>query len=132
MRNIGLWCAFVLLFFSAGGVKAQTEDPESAAIFEGDKIYRMNEVDKPPRIPKIKKARTEDVRGRCEGAGQVRLRLVFLKTGKVGNIEVLNSSPCIIFNESAMNIAKKIKFEPAIKDGELVSVRGTIEFFYTK
>jgi TonB family protein len=61
--------------------------------------------------------------------GTVVLRAVFGEDALIRNIEVVRGLPYGL-TEKAIEAAKKIRFEPAIKDGKLVSVRGNIEFTF--
>jgi TonB family protein len=59
--------------------------------------------------------------------GIVRLRIVFLSNGTVGNISVVSGLPDGL-TESAIAAARKIKFEPEIVNGSNTSASKQIEF----
>ncbi|HKC89099.1 MAG TPA: M56 family metallopeptidase [Blastocatellia bacterium] len=59
--------------------------------------------------------------------GVVILRVVFGVDGQVSDINVVRGLPYGL-TENAIIAAKKIRFEPAVKDGRPVSVRGNLEF----
>ena len=59
--------------------------------------------------------------------GTVSLRITFLETGEIGNISVISRLPYGA-TENAVEAAKQIKFEPAIKDGKPVNVTKTVQF----
>ncbi|HKQ74199.1 MAG TPA: TonB family protein [Blastocatellia bacterium] len=61
--------------------------------------------------------------------GTVVLQVVFHANGKLTNFKVVRGLPDGL-TESAIAAAKKIRFEPAMKDGKPVSVRGTLEFTF--
>ena len=61
--------------------------------------------------------------------GIVVLRSVFGADALLRDIEVVRGLPYGL-TEKAIEAAKKIRFEPAIKDGQPVSVRGNIEFSF--
>ncbi len=59
--------------------------------------------------------------------GTVELNVIFRTDGSISDFKVINGLPDGL-TEKAIEAAKKIRFEPAIKNGQPVSVRGTIEF----
>ena len=61
--------------------------------------------------------------------GQVVLKVVFGADGQLGDIKVVQGLPYGL-TQSAIEAASKIRFEPAVKDGQPVSVRGSLEFTY--
>jgi TonB family protein len=61
--------------------------------------------------------------------GQVVLNVVFGSDGQLGDIEVIRGLPHGL-TEKAIMAAKQIRFEPAVKDGQPVSVRGNLEFMF--
>jgi TonB family protein len=61
-------------------------------------------------------------------SGLVRVLVVLHKSGKVGDVKSLKFSECQRFNENSLASAKKIKFNPAVKDGQPVSVSVMVEF----
>lgn len=109
---------------------AQVGDSKSQAGSEEDKIYKQSEVDEKPQIKKKPRANYENSYGQCAGQGVVRLKIVLLKTGRIGEVGVIDSSQCEIFDQNAINAAKKIKFKPALKNGQAVSVSVLVEYSY--
>lgn len=61
--------------------------------------------------------------------GIVTLDAVFAADGNITNIQVFSGLPDGL-TESAIEAAKKIRFNPATKDGKPVSVRGKMEFYF--
>jgi TonB family protein len=59
--------------------------------------------------------------------GNVVLSVVFGTDGKIGAIRVESGLPYGL-TEEAIRAARRIRFEPAMKDGKPVSVRGNLEF----
>ena len=59
-------------------------------------------------------------------SGTVVLRAVFSRTGRVENIIVLSGPAMLI--ETAIEAAKQIKFTPAMKDGQPVSMWMQLEY----
>jgi TonB family C-terminal domain len=72
---------------------------------------------------KIKKKPFGNPRGCDVGtSGTIRVRVTFLDSGTVGDVVAVDSSGCPSFDESAIKAAKKIVFEPAVKNGTAVTV----------
>ncbi|MFN0277167.1 MAG: energy transducer TonB [Pyrinomonadaceae bacterium] len=106
--------------------------------------YGQNAEPGPPRNPetvpiKIKSrpsaSHTTEAR-RADVQGVVRLRVTFLATGKIGNIDVVFVSDEEKFEKygltkQAIKAAKKIKFEPAKRDGNPVSIVKTVEYSFS-
>jgi TonB family protein len=59
--------------------------------------------------------------------GTVVLSVLFGSNGKIGAIRVVSGLPYGL-TEKAIEAARRIRFEPAMKDGKPVSVRGNLEF----
>lgn len=59
----------------------------------------------------------------------VQLKVKFLESGKIGDV-ILTSSSCDDkkLEKEAFETAKKIKFEPEMKDGKLITVTKTVEY----
>lgn len=62
--------------------------------------------------------------------GEVLLSVIFSADGQITGIEVLKGLPYGL-TESAIEAAQKIRFQPASKDGQAVSVRGTLAYGFT-
>lgn len=60
------------------------------------------------------------------------VRVTFDKSVTITNAEIVNSSGCNEFDRSVENVAKKIKFEPAFKDGEAVTVSKMLQYRFTR
>lgn len=41
-------------------------------------------------------------------------------------------SGCLSFDNNALSVARKIKFEPEIKDGEAITVTGLVEYAFRR
>jgi TonB family protein len=83
---------------------------------EGEKVYTGREVTRRARV----KSKPEPEYPTSGIGGTVVLRAVFSASGKVTNIRVVSGLPGG-FTEAAVKAARKISFEPAIKDGRYVS-----------
>ncbi|CAN5248116.1 hypothetical protein BH20ACI1_BH20ACI1_11540 [soil metagenome] len=62
----------------------------------------------------------------------VQLKVEFLNLGKIGNASLFSSS-CSDkkLEQQALDAAKKIKFEPQIKDGKPITITKTVEYTFT-
>ena len=102
---------------SAGGVDG------SASSGETEKPYTGRDVTRKVRI--IAKPEPDGVPG---VRGAVILKAVFSSSGKVVNIVVVSGVPGL--TERAIEAARKIRFEPAIKDGRYVSQWLQLEYHF--
>ena len=91
------------------------------------KTYLGKEVDRKARLGmKPEPSYTESARVN-QIAGTVVLRVFFSSNGMVTNIRVLSGLPNGL-TEKAIDVARKIKFLPAIKDGKYVSMWMQLEY----
>ncbi len=89
-------------------------------------IEPMKPTLRPTVLYKEKAKYTELARSR-KIQGIVLLKVVFYNDGHIGGIEVVRPLPYGL-TTSAIKAAQKIRFNPAEKDGQAVSVRGQMEF----
>jgi TonB family protein len=61
--------------------------------------------------------------------GTVVLSVVFGADGQISDLRVIRSLPHGL-NQKAIEAASKIRFEPAMKDGQPISVRGMLEYSF--
>jgi TonB family protein len=95
----------------------------------GERVFLGKEVDTKARLltkPEPTYS-NDDLKNKI--VGTVVLRVVFSKTGKVNTIRVVSGMPYGI-TETAIEAAKKIKFIPAMKDGEPVSMWMQLEYYF--
>ena len=85
-------------------------------------VFRLSEVDKPPRVIRKIDPRYPFAAKRKGIEGNVKLRLVVNKNGIVTDIQIMSADPEGIFESSAITAAKRWRFRPAIKDGRAVNV----------
>lgn len=82
-----------------------------------------------PKITYREKAKyTEEARDNVIH-GTVALNVVFRSDGRISDIKVVKGLPYGL-TEKAIEAVRKIRFEPAIKDGQPVHVRGYLEFTF--
>jgi TonB family protein len=61
--------------------------------------------------------------------GTVVLSVAFFSDGQIGSVRVIRALPYGL-TAQALTAAEKIRFQPALKDGQPVSVRGNLEFSF--
>jgi TonB family protein len=115
---------FVLVLQSV--VLSQSQNNNSA---QSEKIYLYNEVDEIFKIKEKPKAIYTDEARQNGIQGTVLLKVVLKSSGKVEVTEVLSGLPHGL-SKSAINAARKIKFEPAKKNGQKVSVSMKVEYYF--
>jgi TonB family protein len=70
--------------------------------------------------------------GRCDrSSGITKLRVTFDKTAKITDATIIQSSGCEDFDRNALKAARGIKFKPAIKDGEEITVTKPVEYSFS-
>ncbi|MBS1789427.1 MAG: TonB family protein [Acidobacteria bacterium] len=83
-----------------------------------------------PTISYRERAKYTEIGRLNQTQGTVVLSVVFTSEGEITDITVVRSLPDGL-TRSAIEAVKKIRFQPALKDGEPASVRGNIEFNFT-
>lgn len=122
--------ALFMLILLFGNSFAQNNDSTAPVQSSDDeKIYKQSEVDQKAKIIKKPIPSTDRMCG--DDSGYVRVMIVLHKSGKVSDVQSLKESECKRFNENSFESAKKIKFNPAVKDGQPVSVSVMIEYKYS-
>src|SRR5262249_55930238 len=114
----------VTILLAAGAKDSVGEQDQRA----GDPIHQMNSSMRPTILYREKAEYTQEARDN-NVEGLVALNVVFGVDAQIRNIEVVRGLPHGL-TENAIEAAKKIRFEPAMKDGQPVSVRGTLEFSF--
>jgi TonB family protein len=98
------------------------------AIGGGRSIEPMTNSLKPTILYKEKAKYTEEAR-QNKIQGIVILNVVFTADGRITSIKVVRGLPDGL-TEKAIEAAQKIRFQPAVKAGQPVSVRGNLEFSF--
>jgi TonB family protein len=94
----------------------------------GGSIEPMSASLKPTILYREKAKYTEEAR-QNKIQGSVLLQVVFNINGLITDIRVIRGLPDGL-TEKAIEAAKKIRFNPAVKNGAPVSVRGTLDFAF--
>lgn len=95
----------------------------------GRSIEPMTATLRPTILYKERAKYTEEARTN-KVQGTVTLNVEYLADGRIGQIRVVRGLPDGL-SESAIEAAKRIRFNPAVKNGVPVGVRGNIEFNFT-
>jgi TonB family protein len=107
-----------------GGVPGGVANPKG----EANTIHQMTSSLRPKILYREKAQYTREARDN-KVEGTVILNAVFGVDGQISDISVVQGLPHGL-TENAIIAAKKIRFEPAMKDGRPVSVRGKLEFSF--
>jgi protein TonB len=92
-------------------------------------VIPMNENLRPEITYKERPGYTQEARDNGV-QGTVVLNVIFEADGTISRIRVVRGLPDGLV-ERAIEATRKIKFKPAIKDGQPVSVRGNLEYKFT-
>lgn len=112
---------------SSGGVGTGTTDPPVRPDANTEPVFKHNQVTKTAIITYKPEPRFT-YKALANGvSGIVRLRAVLHSSGKVTDITVIDGLPHGL-TKKAIAAAKKIKFQPAQKDGRPVSQSITLEY----
>jgi len=130
LMNAKLTCAATLLVFATALATAQTRSPTPAPSPTPEcpgPIYAGKEVSKKARVtffPPPEPSRDK----RAEGlTGVVVLQVVLCRSGRVTDIQPVKKMPYDI-TDKAVDAARRVRFIPAEKDGQVVSQRHTFEY----
>ena len=91
-----------------------------------DPIYTVDQVDVKAKV-KNQLENLPNAKNDCPIPVYVSLRVVLRKSGKVTDLTVVKSSGCS-YDQEAIRVVKKLKFNPAIKSGQQVSQYSNIEY----
>ncbi|MGH9840336.1 MAG: TonB family protein [Blastocatellia bacterium] len=94
----------------------------------GGSIEPMTASVRPKILYQEKAKYTEEAR-QNKVQGVVMLSVIFTADGQIANIRTVRGLPDGL-TEKAIEAARKIRFQPAVKNGQPVSVRGTLEFSF--
>jgi protein TonB len=115
-KNISaLFSAVILSLALSAAANAQSEN-------------NSNQTDSKPL--KILKKPIPESGGCNQPNGRVMVRVTFDKSAKVTDATITQSSGCASFDKNSVDAARRIKFEPQIKDGEPVTVTKPVEYKY--
>jgi len=93
-----------------------------------DSILPMDSSVRPTILYREKAQYTQEAKDN-KVEGTVALSVVFGADGQIGEVKVIKGLPHGL-TQKALEAASKIRFEPAMKDGQPVSVRGMLEYSF--
>lgn len=101
----------------------------SLNFFDKQEDKNQQENDRPLKIKNKPTART----GNCsQSSGQITVRATFDKSATVTAVDIVESSGCSSFDQNAVDAAKGIKFDPAIKNGQPVTITKLLKYTFTR
>ncbi len=106
----------------------ETSPPHNAAPYR-DEILTAADVTTRPRILYQEKANYTPEAREAKINGTVLLNAIFGSDGRIYGIRIIRGLP-LGLNDEAVNAAQKIRFQPATKDGQPVSVRMNLEYSF--
>lgn len=109
------------------GNGSQNETPNPT-----DKRLKQNKTPSSSSLSIISKPRAvhTDIAKSKNIEGTVQLKVTFKKDGTIGKIKIIKGLPDGL-TEQAVEAAKKIRFNPAIKKGKPVTVTKIVEYTFT-
>lgn len=122
-------CVVLILLFSANNDWSLTICPSQNVNETNKKIYEPKEVDRKARITKKSEPQYTEQARTNRTSGTVVLRVVLKSSGEVGDINVIKDLPDGL-TEECIRVAREIKFEPAMKDGNPVSQYARVEIHF--
>jgi len=111
-----------------GSGSGNGSETDASKIALNDKPY-VN-TNSPLKILSKPKANYTDIARFYQIEGTVRVRLTFLANGEIGSAVPMTKLPFRL-TEQALEAARKMKFEPAVKDGQPYSVAKIVEYSFT-
>lgn len=125
-----LLCSICVVCYGVDSKLLLGNEDKPIAINQSDVVYQPEEVDVKAAIDRRNIKRPT---GRDCGDSEVKvlLRVVLHSSGKVTDIEVLESSSCENFQNAVIKAVRELKFIPAKKNGLSVSQYQKLGFNYT-
>jgi TonB family protein len=93
-----------------------------------ESVYELSEALKPTILKKEKAEYTPEARAN-KVRGAVILNVIFGADGSIRVLRVVRGLPHGLTGQ-ALKAAQRVQFEPAVKDGKPVDVRGDLEFSF--
>lgn len=106
-----------------------TTKPITTPPYLVDDMPDLNKYDRPPELIRSVKPEYDPARVQMGMSGKVTLKLLVLKDGTVGKIQVLEASNPILAN-SAVKAASGFIFKPATKNGRPTRATVVIPFVF--
>ena len=116
----------VLTVCCFAAARAQSTPPQT----DEDRVYSQSEVDKKAQFPK-KPHPSPNGQCKMNTSGTILFNLVLRRSGTVEIISVPQTSGCEYFDRVAYKAIKDLKFDPAEKDGQPVSMKITMTLTFS-
>jgi TonB family protein len=101
----------------------------SAGCGQNANVIPTQQADRPVKI--LKKPHAAP--GNCaQNEAVARVSVVFDKSGVIDDVSLTLPSGCAEFDDRAVDAARRIKYLPAVKNGETVTVAKQIEYKYER
>ena len=117
---------------------ATTEDPfltpphSRVSGVDSERVFTLKEVDQKPMITSKPPAHYTESARQNQIQGGVKLQAILDRSGSIREIRVLSGSELGHgLAEKAIAAAREVKFTPALKDGQPVSVRVTLQYYFS-
>lgn len=118
----------IVLFLFSSVMMAQQNSSDAPQ--DGETYYKTREVDKTVIIKSKPRAETNQT---CtENSLRISIRVYFHRSGQISLVKLITPSSCEYFNENSVDVAYRIKFLPAIKNGQAVSYTTIVQTNSTK
>jgi TonB family protein len=130
LASLFISIAFCSIVVDARHEQSQTLQSSQERKTQGadDAIYLASEVDVKAKFTNKMENIPEAGRD-CPRAGQVTLRLVLHRSGKVTKATIIKGMGCS-YDEATVEVARKLRFSPALKEGQQVSQYQIFEYRY--
>lgn len=122
-------CVVAILLSFTNNSWSLASSPRQNANQTNEKIYEPKEVDRKARITKKSEPQYTEQARRNRTSGWVVLRIVLKSSGEIGDIKVIRDLPDGL-TEECIRVAREIRFEPAMKDGNRVSQYARVEYTF--
>ena len=131
MKNFFFSISIILITVSVAFAQEKKTAEQEKKTAENVGIKKNIQTDRPLNIIKIPKPKypVQENVTICV-TGTVRVRVQFLASGKIGEVKAVSTLGYGL-TENAIEAAKEIKFEPAVKYGKAVTVVKVIPFNFT-
>jgi TonB family protein len=129
--------ALLVISFSSSAAQESKPSPSPSGSQENepakDRVYTGKEVDVKAKVKRQPNDVPQPGRDCDDFDYQLRavLRVILRKSGTVSDVHLIEGSGCS-FDRAAIAVAQRIKFEPAMKDGQPVSQYLQVEYEYKK
>lgn len=129
MRTLTLCLALALLTLAGNPVSFASSFPHDDKKTK-EKIYQPEEVDRRVKIKRKSEPHYTEEARRHQTNGWVVLSVVLKSSGEVGDIKVIRGLEDGL-TEECIRAARETRFEPAMKDGNPVSIYVRFEYTFS-